>query len=189
MLRVQAQALNGQNAPARAPYHYSFEMDILYQEKSSVSQKVKFEAGPLVDGRTGPVAEHDLLYIEVPFRVLAAANVTLIIKVFKNVRSPLECEMDSVWLEGKTPDISQKRNVFKKCEGYALVNMSDTFWKSKATCGLKFKPAIVWYEPDPNRVVDDKFETLFGDRSQVKSKSLDANLRFMLEFTLYSTLA
>jgi hypothetical protein len=164
-------------------------MDILYQEKSSVSQKVKFEIGPLVDGRSGPVAQHDLLYIEVPFRVLAAANVTLIIKVYKNVKSPLECEMDTVWLEGKSPDISQKRNIFKKFEGYALVNFSETFWKSKATCGLTVRPKIVFYEPDPNNIVDDKFETLFGDRSQVKSKSLNSNLNFKLEFTLLSTLA
>lgn len=189
LLKVDAQELSLQNGAGGAQHHYSFEMDILYQGKSSVSQKVKFEAGALVDGRSGPTVQRDLLYVEVPFRPLAAAHVTLIIKVFKNVESPLPSEMDGIWLDGKTSDVSQRRNVFKKCEGYALVNLSETFWKSKATCGLPFRPKVVFYEPDLNNIVDDKFETLFTDRSQIKSKTLNSNLNFKLEFTLLSTLA
>ena len=67
--------------------------------------------------------------------MLIASNVTLIIKVFKNIKSPLLNEANKVWMSGRPTDITLTRNIFKKYEGFALINISDTFWKHKAKCG------------------------------------------------------
>ena len=55
----------------------------------------------------------------------------MIIKVYKNVKSPLANEVNKIWLDGSPIDISLTRNVFKKYEGFALINISDSFWKQK----------------------------------------------------------
>ena len=114
----------------------------MYQAMSSVSEKIKLEADPL-SGTT--FKSHSLLYIQVPFRVLIASNVTLIIKVFKNVKSSLPNEANKVWLSGRPTDITLTRNILKKYEGFALINFSDTFWKHKAKCGQVFMPAVQFY--------------------------------------------
>ena len=115
-------------------------------------------------GRSGQIESHSLLYIQVPFRVLIASNVTLIIKVFKNVKSGLPNEANKVWLSGRPTDITLTRNILKKYEGFALINFSDTFWKHKAKCGQVFMPAVQFYQPDPVQVVDDRFVQIIGDK-------------------------
>lgn len=69
----------------------------------------------------------------------------MIIKVYKNVQSQNTNETNKVWMGGRKEDVSLTRNIFRKYEGFALVNISDTFWKHKAKCGHVYQPEVQFY--------------------------------------------
>ena len=60
--------------------------------------------------------------------MLIASNLTLIIKVFKNIQNP-HTEQDFLG------ENDEEMNIFRIYEGFTLVNISDLFWEKKIRCG------------------------------------------------------
>ena len=94
------------------------------------------------------------------------------------MKSPITNEMNKVWLNGRKVDVSLMRNIFKKYEAFALVSISDTFWKHKAKCGHVYMPDVQFYQPDLIQVVDDRFIQILTEKQMTRNKNLQSQLKF-----------
>ena len=130
------------------------------------------------------------LYIQVPFRLLIASNVTMLIKVFKKVKSNAGNETTKIWCQGKNSvDRSRMQNIYKQFEGYAMINISDAFWKKNLKCGEIFRHKVQFYKPDLSHAVDDRFVTLLSDPVKHRNNDLQNELKFDVKYALMSSLA
>ena len=64
------------------------------------------------------------------------------------------------------------QNIYKQFEGYAMINISDAFWKKNLKCGEIFPHRVTFYKPDPVHTVDDRFVFLLADPLKTKHPDL-----------------
>ena len=91
-------------------------------------------------------------------------------------------------MKDQLADRTLTRNVFKKYEGFALVNLTDTFWKHKKPCGHVYMNDVTFYQPDPVQVVDDRFVQITYEKQSSRNKTLKC-LNFKVQYAFLTTLA
>jgi len=162
-----------------------FQLELMYQSGSAISQKVKFVQQSST-AESGLAEEHKFLFLQIPYKLLLGTDVFMIIKVFTSTLSKAACEHEYIWTPNKSS--RETRNQLKFYEGFAMVNISDIIWSKNIKCGAPVRLSVQFCKPDKVQVVDDRFLQIFRELSFEKHSELQKEHQPVISFTIFSDL-